>query len=619
MKKHFRIFVLFSLIIFLVACSSTSRETVSTDDEEINEDRPSLYPAYIYEENEMRWGYINNKGEFVIKPQFSAAADFDTQRLAIIQKDSMYGVINESGKYIVQPVYQYIRGIDSGVIVAIKGDDGAHTIINIHGEEVVQINGYVDRFSQGLALFTDSVDWKNQRYGYIDTKGQVVIKPQYISGTPFKDGKALVKLDEKSFAVIDQKGNVLNTLYENIVGEISEDVVIYRNESTNKEGYMTLDGKKLTEAVFLEARPFINSYAQVMIYDEWKNYMWGLINKNGEFVVEPKYRGIKLVDEGIYAVNNLVDDELGWMSLDYIPMAIMNKEGELLSDFVYYKIGKLVDNMYYLSDGVYTYIVDDQYMPISTFPKLYGFGEINILSGLIKVELDHELLYFTKEGKEIWKSEYSYPLKNGASVVAQKHRPNRYMLTYHPQIINHPDKGVEKQINKDLEKLFVDIEKDSEALEEFYYVTIDKYFEIKELDEIITVLEYGYFYPIGAAHGSPWITSHHININTGRFYTLEDLFTKNSNYQDILETIIKAQMEQQNENKFMYFDLAEPTIQADQSFVLTEDGIEIFFQVYEIASYAAGMPSFEIPYEELRDIIDFQGDMWRSIEKVVKY
>ncbi|MEW9122458.1 MAG: WG repeat-containing protein [Thermotaleaceae bacterium] len=615
MKKYAKIFILFSLAIFLTACGNRSEKAVSTDEEE----NASLYPAYVYEENYKKWGYINNQGQFVIKPQFNSGEDFDSQGLAVIQKGESYGIINTKGDYVLEPVYHYIQATDEGIIIAVKDENGSYILMNREGGIIGQGKGYIDKYSEGVALFSESVDWENRRYGYRDREGNVVIEPQYIWGSAFKNGKALVKIEEKSFAVIDLKGNVISTLDEDIVGEISEDIVIYRDEATSKEGYMTIDGKKITEAEFLQAKPFKNGYGEVMISDTQDNYLWTLIDKKGAFVIEPKYGSVQDLGAGLYAVSNPVKD-MGWMWmwLDYSPKAIIDKEGKLLSDFIYYQIDKVEEGMHYLSDGVYTYITDDQYKPLDKFPKLYGIGQIKEFNGLLKVELDNELLYLTKEGKEIWRSEYSYSLKNGGRIRAKKYRPDRFSLTYYPQIENHPDKGIESQLNEDLKKIFIKEERTTDP-EEIYYEIVDRDFEIKELGEVVTIVENGYFFPIGAAHGTPWFSGHHMNIRTGKFYSMEDLFISDSNYMKRLESIVKKQIEmQQDDEDAMYFEGAEPTISAGQYFLLTEKGMKIYYQVYEIAPYAAGTPSFEIPYEEIKDILDKEGALWRAIEAQVE-
>jgi hypothetical protein len=42
---------------------------------------------------------------------------------------------------------------------------------------------------------------------------------------------------------------------------------------------------------------------------------------------------------------------------------------------------------------------------------------------------------------------------------------------------------------------------------------------------------------------------------------------------------------------------------SDQHFYMTDDALVIFFDLYEIAPYASGIPTFEIPYDDLTDFL----------------
>ena len=609
MKKLYRMFILLVVMALLAACSSQGGKEVYKDNDELIDSNDELYPAYVYKDNDKNWGYINSKGEFVIEPQYRLASDFVSYGLAIIEIEGKYGVINTKGEYVLKPLYEYILGIEDEVIVAIR-EYGSYVFSDLNGKELGEIKGFVGGFSEGLALYAESLDWGNQKYGYIDTKGNVVIEPKFLSGGSFIDGKAVVKVAEGISAVIDTTGKPINTIYENIYGDISEGIIIYGDYANAKLGYMTIEGIKLTEAVFNDARPFNNSYAQVMTEDGNGKVLWGLVNKEGNFVVLPQYGGIEEIDEGLYSVYNSIDD-FDWMAHDFSPKAVINLEGRLLTDFSYYKVGKLDQGLYYVSDGVKTYFVDKLFNPIKNRPILDGFGEIKASEDILKVELDNELLYLTKEGKELWKSSYSYALSNGANVISKRYRPSRFILINYPQVNGLKDNTVEKRINDELERIFVIRQEDNENVDE-YYETTDIGFEINELGELITFVENGYWYPIGAAHGSPWSTSHHFNIKTGRIYSLGDLFIDGSKYKARLEEIIKEKMKE-NKEEFFDLDMSEPKIADNQFFLLTAKGLEIRFQVYEIASYASGMPSFEISYEELEGILNVKGDLWQSI------
>lgn len=117
----------------------------------------------------------------------------------------------------------------------------------------------------------------------------------------------------------------------------------------------------------------------------------------------------------------------------------------------------------------------------------------------------------------------------------------------------------------------------------------------------------------GAAHGMPIEETYHIDLYTGKIYSLKDLFKPNSNYVEKLTNIVKKQMgKSQNEGTKTYLLDDFKSIREDQNFVLFKDYIQLYFYPYEVASYAEGFAKFSIPYEEINDILDTDSDFWWS-------
>jgi len=45
---------------------------------------------------------------------------------------------------------------------------------------------------------------------------------------------------------------------------------------------------------------------------------------------------------------------------------------------------------------------------------------------------------------------------------------------------------------------------------------------------------------------------------------------------------------------------------------VSEDALYIFFAPYDIAPFAAGFPTFRIPYSEIEGMINKQGAFWKA-------
>lgn len=108
----------------------------------------------------------------------------------------------------------------------------------------------------------------------------------------------------------------------------------------------------------------------------------------------------------------------------------------------------------------------------------------------------------------------------------------------------------------------------------------------------------------GGAHGETHRSAVTWNTRLGVPIKLDELFPGNNIYQEYIKNNIIKQIEQQrrkNNSAFFenYADLVNETFNPDQ-FYLTEDGLVLFFQQYEIAPYSTGIPVFVIPYESLQ-------------------
>ena len=143
-----------------------------------------------------KYGYINTKGQIVIKPQFSEASTFNNG-YAVVGKY----FINKQGKRVLGS-YEGVSDFSEGLAAVKKG--GKWGYINTSGKMVISPRfDYCGGFSGGLAVVKI-----NKKYGYINKSGQEVIKPQFAQGDSFRDGLARVMTaDDYSVCYIDTKGN----------------------------------------------------------------------------------------------------------------------------------------------------------------------------------------------------------------------------------------------------------------------------------------------------------------------------------------------------------------------------------------------------------------------------
>jgi hypothetical protein len=107
----------------------------------------------------------------------------------------------------------------------------------------------------------------------------------------------------------------------------------------------------------------------------------------------------------------------------------------------------------------------------------------------------------------------------------------------------------------------------------------------------------------GGAHGLYWIDSYNINTSTGDIYSFPDIFSDaEAGVEYVTENILKEVRDPEKG----YFDTAAETImdyEGDFNFLINGDQLAVYFPLYDIAAYAAGIRSFSFSAEELKDML----------------
>lgn len=104
----------------------------------------------------------------------------------------------------------------------------------------------------------------------------------------------------------------------------------------------------------------------------------------------------------------------------------------------------------------------------------------------------------------------------------------------------------------------------------------------------------------GGAHGSTVRSSHAFALRTGRELALSSLFPPGFNWKGFLLGRMIAQADLQMQQEPIYFDDYRSLMVQNfnsSSFYLSNEGLNLYYQQYEIAPYSTGIPVFTISYE----------------------
>lgn len=162
---------------------------------------------------------INKKGKTVVTLPKSVknCYSFSKEGVALfMDKNEKWGLMNEKGKTIVKPLYDVGIPINEGVFIAAKKkEDTKVLILNTAGKKVGEINGnkydlVTIQIREGKIIVKDAKS-NNPKFHALNEKGEklfTIKKAQEITSN-YKDGYLVIKNDNGKYGVVDDKGDVI--------------------------------------------------------------------------------------------------------------------------------------------------------------------------------------------------------------------------------------------------------------------------------------------------------------------------------------------------------------------------------------------------------------------------
>jgi WG repeat protein len=182
-------------------------------------------------EQDEKWGYVDLAGKFIIAPQFESADPF-SEGVAAVELNKRFGYVGTDGHFVIQPRYFRAGLFREGFawVVTRKPSTplgtgeygfalfGQVTYIDHSGREVRHPFSaeHVSNFSDGLAAVRPGKIFGgcSERVGYLNTKGEWSIKPQFDEAHDFSEGLAAVNQGGKchmggKWGYIDKDGTLV--------------------------------------------------------------------------------------------------------------------------------------------------------------------------------------------------------------------------------------------------------------------------------------------------------------------------------------------------------------------------------------------------------------------------
>lgn len=304
-----------------------------------------LLGIHMYEYKNGNWYLINSNGDYVSKigyEKYVGAIEIEGEMYYLLTRKNRFSprsrfyretlfVVNKNGEAIFQDSTGKGGNLNCEDLHSLfyKGKriflDSDGKIIYTVPDNITIADNY--RFCLGMMPFYNN-DGEEPIYGYINTEGTIVIKPQFLQADSFsKEGLAAVENDKGKWGYIDTEGNMvipeeydmawgfdeglakvqkdhdffyIDTKGKNVLdidGGIITEGYTYIENDEGKYACVDIEGKLITDYIFDWPVSFKNGYACGRV-----NGLFGCIDKTGEYVIEPSFEYLgDFTDYGIAA------------------------------------------------------------------------------------------------------------------------------------------------------------------------------------------------------------------------------------------------------------------------------------------------------------------------------
>jgi len=191
------------------------------------------YAAIVNDAN--KHGYVNEKGEIIIKPSYDKAFNFSQDGLAIVGNEindstTKYFIIDINGKEFFSfssNEYKDFGCFNNGCLPVQRENDEV-ILLDKAGKKVCSIGkwkGYVPYWlglNDGIIVFKDG-----DIYGLKNKEGEIVIRAKYDELMPLSkiNPKYYLAKKQDKYGVVDKEDNIVIPFDYNVLGFINKDIL----------------------------------------------------------------------------------------------------------------------------------------------------------------------------------------------------------------------------------------------------------------------------------------------------------------------------------------------------------------------------------------------------------
>lgn len=253
-----------------------------------------------------KWGYIDRAGELVIAARYDQVFDFQ-RGLASVWLDGTQRTIDPDGRHVENPVNPTPPHSPLMPFFVVDQDEDRGKARwgyrDSSGDVVIEPQyAWAGWFHEGLARFMGEENDGHEVGGFLSYDGRVAVHIDAFYASDFSEGKVATLFDDGRYRFLDRGGRRAFDRDFRFAFDFSEGVAAVDTHpdpqppGINRVGsgrWMFIDhrGEPALPGTFDEVRSFLRGVAPVSV-----DHRWGLIDRNGRFVVPPRYLQVNYPD-----------------------------------------------------------------------------------------------------------------------------------------------------------------------------------------------------------------------------------------------------------------------------------------------------------------------------------
>lgn len=300
--------------------------------------KPQFTVAFPYEngmakvQKDGNWGYIDEAGKYIIKPEYTVIEEFNPQGVALVQKGKKYGYVRRDGSFLIKPEYDFIgRYNNSGYCWVAKGNTLEMSQKGLFkGDELIVKPKYQ---YLGFYTVTDSIDYTDGHILWGTNANEIRSNLSMLSEPAIEYIWAMKT--PLSRTILDMSGRELFSPSNYSLGAPKDNMVLigYAGKKKTQYNYYDLSGSKATKLFKKDTSKDNESDAKINAFQPFSRQRAAIQEGNSFYIIDTSGRKVSPPYTLLKPLGNV-----GYIMVKNAKCGLLNMAGEEIVDAKYLDI-----------------------------------------------------------------------------------------------------------------------------------------------------------------------------------------------------------------------------------------------------------------------------------------